>query len=157
MSMTQNLITLNLSADQLAAVDRALFDLESQLTTLIALNVDQRRSLRRMGVKSEAFCRKTLSLLEQNPQVVPPSMALPNAQADLSSLDQLRPRVLRLKRLSERAVDTQIALGSDVMMTALQGYALLKVAGKNQGLEGLRRSLGAQFTKTSRTAEPEAA
>jgi hypothetical protein len=138
-------------------VDRALFDLESQLTTLIALNVDQRRSLRRMGVKSEAFCRKTLSLLEQNPQVVPPSMALPNAQADLSSLDQLRPRVLRLKRLSERAVDTQIALGSDVMMTALQGYALLKVAGKNQGLEGLRRSLGAQFTKTSRAAEPEAA
>jgi hypothetical protein len=157
MSMTQNLVTLNLSDDQLAAVDQALFDLESQLTTLIALNVDQRRSLRRMGVKSEAFCRKTLSLLEQNPQVVPPSMALTNAQADLSSLDQLRPRVLRLRRLSERATDTQVALGSDVMMTALQGYALLKVAGKNQGLEGLRRSLGAQFTKTARAAEPEAA
>jgi Leucine-rich repeat (LRR) protein len=156
MSMTQNLVTLNLSDDQLAVVDQALFALESQLTTLIALNVDQRRSLRRMGVKSEAFCRKTLSVLEQNPQVVPSSLSLSDAQADLSSLDKLRPRVQRLQRLSERAVDTEIALGSDVMMTALQGYALLKVSGKNQGLEGLRRSLGAQF-KATRTAEPEAA
>lgn len=154
--MTQNLVTLNLSDDQLAVVDQALFALESQLTTLIALNVDQRRSLRRMGVKSEAFCRKTLSVLEQNPQVVPSSLSLTDAQSDLSSLDKLRPRVQRLQRLSERAVDTEIALGSDVMMTALQGYALLKVSGKNQGLEGLRRSLGAQF-KTTRTAEPEAA
>ena len=39
------------------------------------------------------------------------------------------------------------------MTVALQGYALLKVAGKNQGLEGLRKSLGARFAKAARAAE----
>jgi hypothetical protein len=35
------------------------------------------------------------------------------------------------------------------MSVALQGYALLKVSGKNQGLEGLRKELGARFAKSS--------
>jgi hypothetical protein len=39
------------------------------------------------------------------------------------------------------------------MTTALQGYALLRVSGKNQGLEGLRKELGARFAKGPRQAE----
>ncbi|MCY7354736.1 MAG: hypothetical protein LH470_06605 [Lysobacter sp.] len=54
----------------------------------------------------------------------------------------------------ERADDSEVALGSDVMSLALEGYALLKVAGKNQGLELLRKELGSRFTKT-RTPEAE--
>jgi hypothetical protein len=73
--------------------------------------------------------------------------------ADLQALDRLRPRLLRLQRLAERASDTDIALGSDVMQVALQGYALLKVAGKNQGLEGLRKELGTRFAKAPRQVE----
>jgi len=155
--MTQNLVTLTLSDAQLQAVDQALFDLEAQLTGLVAMDADQRRGLKRMGVKSEKFCRLTLSVLDQNPQVVPPSLKLADAQADLTALDRLRPRLLRLQRLNERAIDTQTALGSDVMATALQGYALLKVAGRNQGLEGLRRTLGSRFSKGPRQMEAEAA
>jgi hypothetical protein len=65
----------------------------------------------------------------------------------------LRPRLQRLLRLTERASDTEIALGSDVMNAALQGYALLRVAGKNQGLEGLRKELGSRFIKAPRQVE----
>ena len=151
--MSQNLATLNLTDAQLQAIDQALADLEVQLTDLTALDVDQRRSIRRMGVKSEAFCRQALSLMALNPQVVPPSVRLADAQSDLVALDRLRPRLQRLHRLAERATDTEAALGSDVMMVSLQGYALLKVAGKNQGLEGLRKSLGARFAKAARAAE----
>jgi hypothetical protein len=39
----------------------------------------------------------------------------------------------------------------DVIVVALEGYALLKVSGSNQGLEGLCRSLGSRFF---RPAEP---
>ncbi|MEO7324352.1 MAG: hypothetical protein ABIW82_05950, partial [Dokdonella sp.] len=63
----------------------------------------------------------------------------------------------RLQRLSERSNDTGLALGSDVMATALQGYALLKVVGKNQGLEALRKSLGTRFSRSSRQPETKAA
>jgi hypothetical protein len=151
--MSQNLLSLIVSDEQLTAVDNALTALEAALPGLIALTVDQRKSLSRMGPKSEAFCRQTLTVLAQNPQVLPPSIDLTEAQRDLAALDRLRPRLARLQRLSERAQDTDDALGSDVMSFALEGYALLKVAGRNQGLEGLRKALSARFAKGSAKSE----
>ena len=99
--MSQNLVSITFTDAQLTAVDQALTALESQLVNLVALTTEQRRGVPKMGEKSEAFCRQTLSLLEQNPQVVPPSVVVADAQADLVALDQWRPRMLRLKRLSE--------------------------------------------------------
>jgi hypothetical protein len=153
--MSQNLLSLQFSPEQLAAIDAALASLESSLAGLIALTPDQRRALIKMGPKSEAFCRQTLTVLGQNTQVVPPSVNLTEAQADLATLDALRPRLARLERLTERANDTDAALGSDVMALALEGYALLKFAGKNQGLEGLRKDLSARFARSG--GKPEAA
>ena len=155
--MSQNIIDFTLDDAQLAASLQALTDLETQLSGLVAMSTEQRRKLARMGDKSEAFCRQTLSVLAQNPQVVPPSLKLAEAQADLAALDRLRPLVLRLQRLAERANDTEVALGSDVMRCALDGYALLKVSGRNQGLEGLRKELGTRFAKGSRGEETPAA
>jgi hypothetical protein len=43
------------------------------------------------------------------------------------------------------------------MSFALEGYALLKVAGRNQGLEGLRKALSARFAKSSAKPETPAA
>ena len=148
--MSQNLVSLTLSDTQLSMIDQCLGDMEAQLLDLIAMNTAQRRSLARMGDKSETFCRQTINVLAQNPQIVPPSLKLAEAQADLAALDRLRPRLQRLLRLTERASDTEIALGSDVMNAALQGYALLRVAGKNQGLDGLRKELSSRWAKTRR-------
>src|SRR5690606_9168466 len=110
-----------------AAVDAALEALESNLAGMVSLSPQQRRTVPRLGDTSEAFCRQALSLLGQNPQVVNPGLGLPEAEADLATLDALRPRLQRLERLWARASDTEVALGSDIMSTALQGYALLKV------------------------------
>ena len=148
--MTQNLVTLNLTDAQLSAVDAALVELEKQLSGLITLPAATKRSLRKMGPKSEAFCRQALRVLEQSPQIVPANVPLADAVADLAALDVLRPIMVRLSRLSERASDTEIALGSDVMTVALQGYSLLKLTGRAEGLETLRQSLGERFSKTAR-------
>jgi hypothetical protein len=152
--MTQNLVTLNLTDAQLTAVDAALTELENQLSGLIALPAARKRSLKKMGQKSEAFCRQALLVLEQNPQIVPASVPLADAIADLNALEALRPRMIRLSRLSERASDTDIALGSDVMTVALQGYSLLKVTGRSEGLETLRQELGERFSKAPRQPQP---
>ena len=93
-------------------------------------------------------------MLAQNPQIVPPSLGLVEAQADLGALDRLRPVLDRLQRLAERGSDTEMALGSDVMDVALEGYGLLKVSGKNQGLDGLRKELSSRWAKTRRAVEP---
>ncbi len=52
--------------------------------------------------------------------------------------------------------DTHMALGSDLMTNALEGYAVLKVAGKGEGLDSLRRMLSARFNR-SRAVEVEEA
>src|SRR5690606_23258760 len=156
-AVSQNMINLTLTDAQVQAVDQAVTDLEAQLVDLIAMSTEQRRKLTRMGDKSEAFCRQALSVLAQNPQVVPPSLNLAGAQSDLTTLDQLRPRLQRLQRLAERAADTETALGSDIMRCALDGYALLKVSGRNQGLEGLLKELGVRFAKSGKAIMPESA
>jgi len=155
--MTQNIATLNLTDAQLAAVDAALTELETQLSGLIALPPVQKRGLRKMGEKSEAFCRQALRVLEQNPQLVPPNVLAADAIGDLAAIDKLRPRMTRLSRLSERASDTDIALGSDVMTTALQVYGLLKLTGAGEGLEAMRRDLGTRFERGPKMAPPKAA
>ena len=151
--VSQNLISLTFTPAQLTAVDAALTALETALAGLIALDADELRGLMRMGTKSEQFCRQTINALAQNPQVVPASIGLAGAQADLAALDALRPRFQRLQKLAERADASDAALGSDIMSLALEGYALLKVAGKNAGLEGLRKDLSSRFHRQAK-AEP---
>jgi hypothetical protein len=152
--VSQNLISLTLSDADLLVIDEALSILETRFRGLLSLQPDERRALAKMGDKSEAFCRQTLTVLVQNPQVVPPSLDVSEATDDLRAIDTLRPRLARLKRLTERAEDTEMALGSDVMMAALEGYALLKVSGRNQGLDGLRQQLSSRFGGGPRKPAP---
>jgi hypothetical protein len=94
-------------------------------------------------------------VLEQNPDIVPPALGLPEAQADLMAMDRLRPVLSRLQRLTERVSDSEMGLGSDLMNTALEGYGLLKVSGRNRGLEGATEALGARLAR--RGSRPSAA
>jgi hypothetical protein len=150
--MPQDRISLTLPAAKLAAVDSAMAALETNLVELVALEMKERMRLPKMGGKSEAFCRQTLSAIAQNPQIVNPSLGLASAQADLAALDALRPRRQRLQRLLERMQDTETLLGSDVLATALEAYGLLKVSGKSQGLASLRQGLSTRFKGQGRRA-----
>jgi hypothetical protein len=155
--MSQNIVSLVLSDAQIKAANDALTALEGALGGLISLDAEDRRRLTKMGQKSEAFCRQAISVLAQNPQIVPPSMHVADAQADLLALDRLGPVLDRLQKIAERGSDTEIALGSDVMDVALEGYGLLKVSGKNQGLDGLRTELSSRWSRGRRQAEVAAA
>jgi hypothetical protein len=149
-AVTQNLLSLSLDDAQLTTIDQSLTALEGALTDLLALDSATRRQLTKMGDKSEAFVRQTLMVLQQNPDVVPPGLGLAEAQADLQALDRLRPVLARLQRLTERVADSEMALGSDLMGTALEGYGLLKVSGRNKGLEGASQAIGARFARGPR-------
>ena len=127
--MDNDSMPLALTADDLDAVDAALMSLETRLQALISLRPDIPRGLARMGEKSEAFCRQTLAAMAAQPQSVSPEFDLAGAQAGLAAADALHPRLVRLRRLAERAEDTELALGCDVMVVALQGHALLAAAG----------------------------
>ncbi len=103
-----------------------------------------------MGEKSESLCRQTLMLLGQNTQLIPPGYDLAEAQRDLATLDLLVPRFSRLRQLLRKADDTEMALGSDLMSAALDGYALAKVFVKGAGLDALKEIMAGRFTRRAR-------
>lgn len=132
-------LSLTFAAEDLATVDAALDALESRLYMLISLRPDIQLGLARMGEKSEAFCRRTLAVMAAQPSVTVSDLDLAAAQAGLAAADALHPRLVRLRRLAERAEDTELALGSDVMVAALQGHAWLEAAGCIDATIELRR------------------
>jgi len=151
--MSQNLISLQISPSQLASVDTSLNALEKDLAGLIDLTTAQRSSVVKMGDKSEAFCRKALEVLNQNKNVLSANSNMDEMKRDLAMFDALRTRLVRLEKLHERLSDSQLALGSDVMSAALEGYAFLKIAGKGEGLDSLRRALSVRFNRSAKRKE----
>lgn len=149
--MSQNLVSLSFPQADIDAIDAALATLEEKFARLIELSVADRRSLVKMGDKSEAFCRQTLIVLDQNRTILPPNFDFNEAVQDLATLDLLRSRFQRLRQLIGKADDTEMALGSDIMSAALDGYALAKVSGKGAGLETLREAMSARYSRKPKT------
>jgi len=144
--MSQNVISLALSADQLAEVNKALDALEKHLTDLISLSVDDRSELRKMGPKSEMFARKAYDVMAQSPEILPGTFELADFTADIEALDQLRPVFTRIAALAGRANDTEMALGSDIFNAALEGYRYAKLAGKGAALDELKAQASVRFS-----------
>lgn len=154
--MPQNLISYQLTSADLAAVDGALKTLEDRLASLIDLTPVQRRTLVKMGDKSEAFARKAVEVLNNNPNVLPGNFDLAELPHDLAGFDQLRSRLMRVARIHERMADSHLALGSDVMSATLEGYAFLKVAGQGEGLDAARKALAVRFSRGAKRKDDEA-
>lgn len=145
---------LSLTAEDYAEIDQYLDLLEKKLAGLIELPVATRRKLMKMGDKSQAFCRDTLGLLKENPEVVPPGLNVEDALQDLAQLDFIRSRTRRVRRLLGRLEDSETALGSDVMSASLAGYGILKLMGKGSGMESLRGDVSRRFSR-GRSALPD--
>lgn len=144
--MSQNLVSNHLDAAQWSAVDQAIDTLEQALAgMLLALTPDDRQRVVKMGDGSVAFCRKALDVMAENSGLLPRSLDIAEMRRDLAAHDALNARMVRLTRLVEKGRDTDMALGSDVMASALEGYAFLKIAGKGEGLHGLRKDLSRRF------------
>jgi hypothetical protein len=156
--MTQNLITLDVTDADWTDIDAALLVLETKLgAKLLDLTVEQRSDLNKMGDKSEAFCRQALINGRQNVASLPPQTAsdLTAEEADLAALDKLRPRLARLTALKEKTADTEMALGSDIMVFCLSLYKMLDAIGAGAGLDELRAQMKARFVgRPKKTTTP---
>ena len=148
--MSQDLVSLQFAPADLDAVHSALAVLEAKLEALVTLTAAERRKAIKMGDKSEVFCRQTELVLRQNPGIVPSNFDLAGLQEDLTALDALRPRLQRLRALTDRADDTELALGSDILSASLDGYALAKVGGKGTALDTLKDAMQTRLSRKPR-------
>jgi len=153
--MTQNLVFKHLTPDQWAAVDQAIDALDTALApALVALTPYQRRRAVKMGDGSQAFCRTAFDVARKNAGLMPRDFDLEEMGRDLASHDALVERLVMLSNLMERVHDTDTALGSDAMVASLEAYAHLKVAGKAEGVDGLRKLLSKRFEAQGKKEEP---
>lgn len=150
--MRQNVIDLVITDEQHAAIQSALDTLEANLGGLIGLSAKQRHRLHKMGPLTEPFCRRVLSALEANPEIVSPALAagLDEARSDLVALDRLRLAFGRLRQLCERADDSALALGSDILSVARDGYKVIQGPGRRVGLGVVEAELGKRFARPRR-------
>lgn len=153
--MTQNRIAMTFQPDRLERIDGSLTALEADLDLLIALTVEERSDLVKMGNKSRAFCTSALAVAEQHAGLMPRDFNYDAFRQDHAALEALRPRAARLAHLMQRVSDTELALGSDLMAASLEVYGVIKVAGKDKGVDEARRELSQRFVRRNRTASPD--
>ncbi len=154
--MSQNMVSLEISEEQASSATAGIAQVGQALPGLMSLEPDERKGLLYMGPKSEVFCQQVIRILGQNTQIVPPSMDLVGAQADLAALDRLRPIQDQLRQLLSHVDDTVTALGSDLMDFSLEGYGQLKLSGAAQGREDRRGEVGGRFPRRrSKDAAPQ--
>lgn len=149
--MTQNLVSQHLSDDQWARADAAINELAAALEPmLVSVTRSDKKMMVKMGEASEVFCRQALDVMQENLQLMPRGLDIEEMRRDLNAHDALNARIVRMTRLLEQARNAEIALGSDVMVSALEGYAVLKAVGKGEGVQALTRQLGRRFVNPPR-------
>lgn len=154
--MSQNIVSISLSNDDLAAIREMLAGLEDKLRAMVELTAAQRLELVKMGPTSEAFVRQSLATLEQDPDILPRSFDLEEMQRDLVALDQLRPIFSRLRQLAGRADDTERALGNDLYESALAAYRFAKATDGSAVADALQEHGSERFASNGkRSPTPE--
>ena len=143
--MPQNIVSITLQPERVAAIQQALTSLEAALPDLIELSMAQRVELIKMGPKSESFVREGLIVLEANPDLLPRSFDVDEMRRDLTAFDTLRPLFHRLRLLTARANDTEMALGSDLYKAALEGYRFARASGAGALLDELKAQANPRF------------
>ena len=146
----------DITADKVATARAQLAQAQAALPALISLDPDTRKGLVHLGPRSVQFAMQTLRVLEQNPQIVPPSLDVAGGVADRTAYELLQPLREEVHRFLTLLDDTIDAIGSDLMVLTTDGYAHLKLSGNAHGLEGLTKELSARWVKPRTKSEKPA-
>ena len=155
--MTTNQISATMTQTDRDAVLAAVATIKEKLPFLMDLTPEQRKSLPKMGDKSQAFVNKALEVATQNPDFLPRSFDLEEMKQDVELFQALYPVSLSLTQLQELVDDTVMAVGSDAYAAALMVYSFAKASGKGAGLDAVADEMGKRFARKSRKAQSEGA
>ena len=155
--MTTNQISATMTQTDRNAVLAAVATIKEKLPFLMDLTPEERKSLPKMGDKSQAFVNKALEVATQNPDFLPRSFDLEEMKRDVELFQALYPVFLSLTQLQELVDDTVMAVGSDAYAAALMVYSFAKASGKGSGLDAVAAEMGKRFARKSRKGQSEGA
>lgn len=139
-------ISATLSDERLKEIKAAIATIQSQMPFLISLTADERRKLFKMGDKSLAFVSNSVTVTQNNAEVVPASFDITEFTKDYQLAVALTEVLGLLEQLTEQVDDTLMAVGSESITSSLLIYDYVKTAAKHKpGLKSVADQLGERF------------
>ncbi|MEW6026099.1 MAG: hypothetical protein AB1599_02225 [Planctomycetota bacterium] len=152
-----NLISVSLTPQELAAIDGALTTIETTLQgKVINLTPDERIRYASISTEMRPWIRKCRDYMNQLPSIVPGYINLTELDADMKARRDIETRLNRAKAAVESMDDTYLLLGSDVLTNCLAFYRSVKAAAQANvpGSTGVYQDLAQQFPGRPRSVPP---
>ena len=125
-------ISATISDQAMAEIKGAIATIHAQLPFLINLTPDERRKRFKMGDKSLAFVRNSVTATQNNPDIVPGKFDIAEFNRDY--------------QLTETVDDTLLAIGSESMASSLLVYDYAKTTSRHSpGIKNVADQLGERF------------
>ncbi|MBN1112675.1 MAG: hypothetical protein JXA53_07135 [Bacteroidales bacterium] len=151
--MADNRISLKIDDEKLVRINDALTVLETELgPNLITLTKEDRKSILRLGDKSQAFVDKAYEVAKLDTNIVSNFVDINEFEIDKATIKQFKPISLRLQKLTSDINDTEAIAGHEAYFAALQTYMLFKNAAKigHPGAQAMVDELKVRFPKKRR-------
>ncbi|MBD2070314.1 hypothetical protein H6F93_22845 [Leptolyngbya sp. FACHB-671] len=139
-------ISATLTDEKLKEIKTAIATIQTNMPFLVNLTTDERRKRFKMGDKSLAFVNNSLSVTQNNSEIVPANFDIAEFAKDYQLMVALTEILSLLEQLTEKVDDTLVAVGSESMASSLLVYDYVKTAAKHTpGLKSVADQLGERF------------
>lgn len=139
-------ISATLTNEKLQEIKSAIATIQNSMPFLVNLTPDERRKRFKMGDKSLAFVSNSVTVTQNNQEIVPASFDIAEFTKDYQLTVTLSEVLGLLEQLTEQVDDTLMAVGSESITSSLLIYDYVKTAARHKpGLKSVADQLGERF------------
>lgn len=124
-----------LSPEQVSAIAQSVADVISNLPSIGALTVDDRKRLNKLGPGSLQFVQQSVDVVNQNPDLLPGFVNKEELIATFDFYNQMLAIHLQVKQVDRLISDLRMESGSSAYSSSLSAYRSIKNA-SNSNVEG---------------------
>ena len=152
--MSINRVNAVLPPADAAEIMTAMSGIKAKLNFAVNLSPEERRSLPKMGDKSEGFVRAALNTAIAHPEVLPGTFSLDEMRTDVALIDALQPIAQEIGELLSLIDDTLLEARSEAYTAALVVYHYSKGTSQGDALDKAADTMAQHFARKSRTETP---
>ncbi|MFA6596143.1 MAG: hypothetical protein WCS69_00360 [Ignavibacteriaceae bacterium] len=146
--MEQNLISAELTAEQVTTINQSLAAAKELLPFLVTLTPEEKQVIPKLGNVLKPLVDKAAAAAVQYPQIFSGTFNREEFLKDYALLQKLEPVAAVLNPLHSAVEDTVMAVGSDTLVAALEVYSAVQAnKGKVPGLDTLANEMKAFFPR----------
>ena len=114
--------SITMTVAQIEAVKAALATIQNNMPFLVELNAEERSALHPINVEKKIFTENTIHVLMNNPKRLPADFKVDEVQNAMKLYTELEELLYTLSHLKEQIKDTQLLVGEENYLKALEGY-----------------------------------